>query len=166
MWRFVKKRNNESEDERRVRTINVWHFVLIVFIVIWMAGAYLYLNKKTELSLVTPPVLLVNGSNSNLDLTNFFGLAATNNPLIPSIKPLTNSTASPMFETKPRYDAGDVVVVKYFYVQAVIVEKVGQDSYAILYKDHNHVLQKIVLPKAFLLSLSAGTLNPFSLLID
>ena len=71
---------------------------------------------------------------------------------------------------KDEYRFGDVVVIKYFYVEAVVMDRdrvlpLG-DSYTILYKDRNHVLQKITLPKTMLMAPVEGVLSPASLLVD
>lgn len=161
MWKFAPEQKNGTDDERKVRNINIWHFFLIAFIVIWVTGAYFCLSKKPDLSLTNS---LLDSKPTNFE--NLFTFFPTNNSFIHRGQSLTNPLSASIFYTKHSYKPGDVVIVKYFHVQAVILEKVGQDSYCIIYKDHNHVLQKIVLPKIFLLFPSVGILPLFSLLID
>lgn len=149
-------------DEKRIRNINFWHFILFAFIVVWVGGAYLYLDNKTEI-ISNHPSLIVIGEPSSINLTNFFQFNSSNPP-----SHLLNSLVKQPFITKPEYHPGDIVVVKFFYVEAIVIEKSSpaRDDYEIMYKDHNHVLQKISLPKEMLMYPSEGVLNPVSLLVD
>lgn len=155
-------------DEQKVRSINFWHFILISFIILWVAGAYIYLEKKTDVSLTRPPVILLDSGNA-LDMTNFFSVSATNTTLFQKQLGGTNTPQlNDMFQVREKYFFGDVIVVKYFYVEALILGKTSStsDEYDILYKDHNHVLQKISLPREMLMAPASGLLNPMSLLVD
>lgn len=77
----------------------------------------------------------------------------------------TNSAgAAPIYEQKGSYDVKDLVIVNYFFVEGIVVDKQG-NNYTVMYKDHNRVLQKITVPKEFLLSPTADVkLNPAVLL--
>lgn len=150
-----------EEYEKKVKSINIWHFLLITFIVLWMAGAYIYLNKKTNLSISNAPVLLIDGGG-----TNFFRVSDTNTPIFSTNISTNPFPPPPIFEVKPKYEVGDVVIVKFFYVKAVVVGKDTSDYYEILYKDQERTLHKITLPRVFLMSPAPGVLNPVSLLVD
>lgn len=164
MWKFQRKvKELETPDEKKVRSIGVWHFVLMAFIVLWMVGAYIYLDKKSDVTVGSPPVIVLD-SSGGVTLTNFF-TAGTNSQMLPA---LPTVGTKPSYEVKAKYSFGDVVVVKYFYVTGVIIDKslpVG-DSYTVLYKDHNHVLQKVVLPRTMLMTPTDGSFSPVSLLVD
>jgi hypothetical protein len=135
---------------------SVGHYLLIAFIVVWVVGAYFFLDNSPVA--IPNPVPILDASGG-LDLTNLFGLLSTNELIIP--KP-------PAFEVRDKYVFGDIVVVKFFYIHAVVLEKssFGSDSYTILYKDRNHVLQKVVLSRDLLMAPANGTVNPISLLVD
>jgi len=159
MWKFAqKKQHPKTPDEKQIRSFEIWYFVLVGFIVIWMMGAYVYLDKKTDVTLSNPPVVVLDAVNG-IDMTNFFQVKSNQTQLFPK-------TARPMFEIRDKYEVGEVVVVKYFYVEAVVLEKQAGDSYVIMYKDHNHTLQKIAIPRTLLMCPAEGVLNPVSLLVD
>lgn len=158
----LKFNSPETSDEKKIRSINFWHFVLVLFIVLWMGGAYIYLDKKTEIA-NRLPLVLIGDAASGVNMTNFFQVNPTNSSLFP-----TNYIFKQPFRMKTEHRFGDVVVVKFFYVEAVVLEKSSptSDYYDIVYKDHNHVLQKISLPAEMLMVPVDGMLNPVSLLVD
>ncbi len=162
VWEKLKKKVEEIPDEKKIRSISIWHFVLVAFIVLWMVGAYVYLDKKTQMSIAAPPVIVLDEA-AGITLTNFFQINSTNRQLSPAAR----NPTKPLFEIREKYFLGDVVVVKYFYVEAIVIgnSAVG-DDYVILYKDHNHTLQKISLPRALLMAPADGFLNPVSMLVD
>lgn len=168
MWNLLRyKRREDTSEEKKLRSINFWYVLLLSFIILWVAGAYVYLYKKTDDALLTsPPIVLVEGLGgiSPDEFTNFFTMNSSNmNSLLPEL-----SSKPPLFEAKEVYEIGEIVVVRYFYVEAVIIDRSypGGNSYTILYKDHDHALRTINLPKNLLMSPKNGVLNPFSLLID
>lgn len=153
-----KKVKVETPDEKRIRNFNFWNAILIIFIVIWLAGAFVYLDKKTDIKNPNPPIVVLDSADG-LVLSNMFSLGEKTNQVFPDV--------TSKFELREKYDVGDIIVVKFFYVEGVIMEKnTTSDSYTIIYKDHNHVLQLITLPRQFLLYPKAGVLNPVSLLVD
>lgn len=162
MLPILKRHISETPDEKKIRSINFWHFILILFIILWMGGAYIYLNKKVDV-INHPPLVLIGDAASGIDMTNFFKANPTNTQLFS-----TNGTNRPLFYSKDEYQFGDIVVVKFFYVEAIVIEKSGptSDDYDILYKDHDHVLQRISLPAKMLMVPADGMLNPVSLLVD
>ena len=160
MWNLNRKSIQETPDEKKVRSSNFWYILLVAFIVLWMTGAYIYLDKKTDVTIGNPPVIVLDAVNG-IDMTNFFRANPSQTQLYP-----TNNIPRPMFEVRENYNLGDVVVVKYFYVEAVVLEKQAGDSYVIMYKDHNHTLQKIAIPRTLLMYPADGVLNPVSLLVD
>ena len=164
MWKLQDK-DSKTLDEKKVKNIGVWHFILVAFIVIWMAGAYVFLEQKTRTIVANPPVVVLD-STAGIDFSNFAQIG-TNASRIYLSKD-NEQRNRPDFEVKERYEIGEIIVVKYFYVEAVIVDKtlpIG-NAYTILYKDHNHVLQKITLPREMLMAPAEGVLNPVSLLVD
>ncbi len=154
-----------SPDEKKVRTFGIWHFILVAFIIIWMVGAYTFLKEKVDVTYDASPIIVLDsGGNINL-LTNLFEPQLKTNAVKSQTE--TNAMTMPSVVVKPEYHYGDIVIIKYFYVEGVVLGKsaVG-DDYTVVYKDHNHVLQKISLPRTMLLSPTNGALNPISLLID
>jgi len=161
MWKFVQKIHApKSVDEKQVRSFEIWYLVLVAFIVVWIMGAYVYLDKKTDVTIGNPPVVVLDAVNG-VNLTNFFQVNSNQTQLYPK-----NPLPHPMFTIREQYEVGEIIVVKYFYVEAVVVEKQANDFYVVMYKDHNHVLQKLALPRAMLMYPAEGVLNPVSLLVD
>lgn len=157
MWKEeVNKKAPESSDEKKVRSVNFWYIVLVVFIVVWMGGSFLYLNHKTHDLANNPPVTIIDAAGG-IDLSNLSKIGTNQIP-----------GKSSLFTVKETYTFGDTVIIKYFYVKAVVLDKAAAlgDSYNLIYKDHNHVLQKITLPREMLLAPMEGTLPPSSLLVD
>jgi hypothetical protein len=150
------KKLAEMTDEKKVQSSNFWNFLLIAFIVLWMVGAYLYLDGKSDVAMDISPVVVLD-SVTSLNLTNFFQASSTNFPVGKSA-----------FINKEKYSYGELVIVKAFYVEALVIEvpPIGGTDYTLLYKDHNHVLQKIILPKTMLMSPVNGGIDPVSLLVD
>lgn len=150
----------ETSDEKRVKNGNFWYVILIAFIVLWMFGAYYYLHTKNQLN-TNPPVVVLD-STSGIDIGGFF----RTNPISSKLSLTNSSLVQPMYGVRSHYDVGDIIIVKYFYVEAVVLGKNAGDSYVVLYKDHNHTLQRVSLPRIMLLSPVDGVLNPASLLVD
>lgn len=165
VWENIKKKVESVSDEKKVRSISVWHFLLMAFIVVWMVGAYIYLDQKSDANVAAPPVVVLDTADG-INLTNLFQSSPTNMQLVKRTSDPSKPSKA-MFELKPKYSLGDVVVVKYFYVEAIVVGTPAMgDEYIILYKDHNHTLQKISLPRMFLMAPAEGVLNPVSMLVD
>jgi hypothetical protein len=106
----------------------------------WVIGSYLYLNRKpTE----TGYVVVEN------TITNLF--------------PSPNDTQQNphKFKIKSKYERGDIVFIKFFHIQAAVITEVTTDTYMVLYRDANHVLQQTTLHREFLLSPPDGIWNTF-----
>jgi hypothetical protein len=146
----------ETPDEKRIRSMNLWYFALIGFVCVWVTGAYLYFSKKDS----SPKSSSAIDVSGDLSFSNFMTLT-NKSPLLVN----TMARESSLFTEKKTYSLGDIVVIRYFYVAGVVLEKHG-DYYDVVYKDHNHTLQKITLTKAMLLSPKDGVLNPVSMLVD
>lgn len=163
MWKFMREPKTCSPAEKKTRTFGAWHFILIVFVVTWMISAYVFLKDGVDdvIHDVSPAIVLDEHGKINLFPNLFEPRMRTN-----KIQVDTNSTM-PSIVVKPDYHYGDIVIIKYFYVGGVVLSKsaVG-DDYTVMYKDHNHVLQKISLPRTMLLSPTNGALNPISLMVD
>ena len=166
MWILTKETpdtNSGTPDERKLRSVNFWYVLLLSFIIVWMCGAYLYLYTKTENS-ASPPIVLIEGGGVDLNsISNLFSVNA------PPVSTNDLKGAKPLFVTKEDYSIGEVVIVKYFYVEAVVIDKSipNGSAYTLLYKDHNHTLRTIKLSKTLIMApADTGSLNPVSLLVD
>lgn len=162
---------NVENEEKRVRRLNRWMIILVSFMVLYSILMLVIIDQKTEraMQLQSHPVVMIDPNTMSITSTAYTNLihpvALHNTTNIPPV-PITNS-AKPMYEQRDKYEIGDFVVINYFYVEGIIIEKLSGDVYKILYKDHNHTLQKIELHKQFLLyPTSYNVVNPVSLLVD
>jgi hypothetical protein len=162
----------DRSDRSDIKSLNRWLIGLAVVIIIWAAGIIMYVDKKTSPSNYPLPVIMVDSitgkvidpAYTNLFHNSIFG-EISNDVNISDIKTSKNAV-KPLFEEKDSYNIKDFVIVNYFYVEGIVVNKSG-NIYTIMYKDHNHVLQKVTLSKEFLLSpTSHNSVSPLSLLID
>ena len=155
MWsELQKKLNTETPDEKKVRHFNYWYLLLIGFIVVWMVGSFIYLNPKTYDVTSNSPVTILDAAGG----INLSALTQTE----------TNYTkATLQCVVRDHYVFGDIVIIKFFQIRAVVLDKAAtsSDSYNIIYKDHVHTLQRITLPRAMLLSPANGA-PPISLWDD
>ena len=166
-------------DTIQLKNLNEWLGVLVVFIILWSIGLLLYVDQKVDSTANHPlPVIVVDGPSgriNNAAYTNLFppsmnvkaGTIETRPPrVVNSTKTNVVTAPKPMFETRDSYEIREFVIVNYFYVEGIVTEKKG-DDYTVMYKDHNHVLQKVTVPKSFLLvPTSYNNVNPVSLLVD
>lgn len=144
----------KEKDHAQLKTLNRWLMALVAFIVIWVAGLYFYIDTETH---PKPPIPVISIDPITGKITN-----AAQPKLLPNS---TNTVAKPMFEQKDSYDKMDFVIINYFFISGLVVDRHGND-YTIMYKDSNHVIQKIIVPKELLLSpTSAYAVNPASLLV-
>jgi len=143
MWKKDQSKEKfTTEDERKVKNINVWSFFLLLFVVVWMAGSYIYLNRRADVSI--PPVII-------LDEAQKIGLTNSHFP------PKNPTAAKSSFEIRETYNVGDTVIVSYFYVEGIVVKKSALgDEYTIMYENHNHTLELITLPRTFLMAPSTS----------
>ena len=119
----------------------------------------------------TPSIILIDPDNTTAALIPS-GMSNIIHPMFSvrevstNASPVPKTETSPAFKMKESYQRGDLVIVNYFYVEAIVVEKLVGDKYLVMYKDHNHVLQQTCLHRDFLLSPAPGTVSPVSLLVD
>jgi len=147
-----------SEDTNKLKNLNRWMIVLLVFIIVWSIGILFVFNKPTTTSADTTPIALID---------NYFGKINNNNRInLVHQKSSTNNIYRAMYEQKTSYELMDFVVINYFFIEGLITEKHGND-YVVMYKDHNRVLRTITVPTELLLvPTSYNVVNPFSLLSD
>jgi len=139
-------------DTIELKKLNKWLLALVVFIVVWSVGLLLYVDQRVDhVRSTTPAIITVDthsGKISNPAHMNLFPPAMQTK----QTKELTNGNLSkPVYEQKQTYEVMDFVVINYFFINGLIAEKSG-DEYVVLYKDHNHVLQKVTVPRTLLLS--------------
>lgn len=163
-----------KNEKTELKTLNRWLIFLMVIAIIWTAGVLLYVDNRTAPTNHPLPIIMVDSvtgkivdpAYTNLFITQAIGLPVQNKNISNFIEK-TNNVTKPMFEQKASYEIKELVVVNYFYVEAIVVTKVGTSSYTVMYKDHNHVLQLVTLPKELLLSpTSQYSVSPVSLLVD
>lgn len=164
----------EFKEKSEIKILNRCLILITVIIILWAAGIIMYVDKKTDPTISSHPLSIIMIDTNTWKIvdpryTNFFpetmigSISKNTNAL--SIKRPTN-IIKPMFENREVYNVKDFVIINYFYVEGIIIEKAG-DNYTVMYKDHNHVLQCITISKDFLLSpTSRNSISPFSLLID
>lgn len=154
--------SQSPKDKADLKSLNRWLGILVVFIILWGIGMFFYVEKKTEQVANRPiPVVMLDPASGKIT-----SIAYTN--LVPSsfTAPAKTNDVSihPSFEQKKSYENMDFVVINYFFVAGLVVEKNG-NNYTVMYKDHNHVLQKTIVPVEMLLSpTSYNGVNPLSLL--
>lgn len=164
-------KSKETNEEQTLSKLNRWLTVIIVFMIIYAVGVLVLIDQKTEDSIKKHPMIMLDMSSSNIDanaFSNFFSTAAANlNKSLPSDSDKTPTPKKPMFEQKESYELGDFVVINFYYTEGIVIENPMKNHYRVMYKDHNHVLQSIVLNKMFLLSpTSAYPVSPTSFLIE
>lgn len=159
-------------DKSELKILNRWLVVLTVAIILWAAGVIIYVDKRISPVNHPLPIIMVDVNTGKVvdpAYTNLFHDSVigqlAKEVSIADIKEPSNAT-KPLFEHKDTYNVKDFVVVNYFYVEGIIVEKSG-NNYTVMYKDHNHVLQKLTISKEFLLSpTSQNSVSPVALLVD
>lgn len=160
------------KDKTEIKTLNRWLIALAVIIILWAAGIIMYVEKRTSPSNHPLPIIMVDADTGRVidpAYTNLFNNSVLNDISktvnMSDIKAPSNAT-KPLFEQKDHYNIKDFVVINYFYVEGIVVNRSGNE-YTVMYKDHNHVLQKIDISVEFLLSpTSQNSVSPVSLLID
>lgn len=150
----------KENDSAKLKNLNRWLFALVVFIVIWSVGIFVYIDRKPQPPKPPIPVIMVDPITGKV--TNV-AHAKIVPPTFASVSKKTNDV-NPMFEQKGSYEKMDFVIINYFFITGLVVERQG-DNYTIMYKDHNRVLQRIIVPVELLLSPTAAYgVNPASLL--
>jgi len=148
---------NVSTDSAQLNNLNRWLVALIVFIGVWTIGMIVYVQYKTEPSqaAVTPLVQVdtTSGKVTNAAYVNLFPKAIATGKIVKSA-----------YERREVYQVMDFVIINYFFVEGLIVEKNGSD-YTVLYKNEEGTLQKITVSRELLIAPAAGTVvNPASLM--
>lgn len=156
-----------SEQTDKENNLNKWLAGLVGAIIVWTIGVLFYIDNKIEPK--SPPIntiilvdketgKIINPAYTNLFLPQFVKSSNTNKSTQNSIN------RKPAFEHKDTYSVEEFVIINYFYVEGIVVEKSG-DLYTVMYKDHNHTLQKVTVTKELLLS-PTSYISPVSLLVD
>lgn len=151
-----------GKDTAQLKNLNRWLIGLIAFIIIWSVAIIFYVDKKTEERLPVPILMFdpSSGKITNMAYSNLFPTNFIANPE-PS---KTNEIVKPLFEQKDRYEEMEFVIINYFFISGMVVERSG-NNYTVMYRDYNRVLQKIIVPKEMLLSpTSSAGVNPTALL--
>lgn len=150
-----------SKDTVQLQTLNRWLIGCVCFIVAWSIALFFYIDKKTQ-DRGPLPVIMVDpttGKISNPQYTNLF----PKNFVLPS-DGKTNDVVKPLYEQKDEYQKMDFVIINYFFIPGLIVDKSG-DSYTVMYRNYNRDLETITVPREMLLSPTAAAgVNPASLL--
>lgn len=153
--------DNTGKDTAQLKTLNRWLLGCLVFIIVWSVAIFFYVNKKTEEKSPIPVIMVdpTTGKITNVSYTNLFPA----NFVAPT-PTATNQVVKPMYEQKDSYEKMDFVIINYFFVSGLVVDKNG-DNYTVMYRDYNRVLQKIIVPKELLLApTETAPVNPAALL--
>ena len=149
----------DNRDQTNFTTLNRWLIALVIGIIIWIIGIVILIEQKADRTIMSTPPVIPKILSSNV--------VASATATVTTIKSNSFNKVKPLFEQKKSYDVQDVIIINHFWVEGIVVEKLNENTYTIMYKDHNHVLQKITLPKEFLLSpTSKNSISPISLLVD
>lgn len=154
-------KDNRGGDTAQLKTLNRWLIGCLIFIIIWSITIFFYVNKRTEVKSQVPIIMVdqTTGKITNLGYTNLFPSSFVSSPQSP-----TNEVVKPMYEQKDSYDKMDYVIINYFFIGGLVVDRNG-DNYTVMYRDYNRVLQTVTVPKQMLLSpTAAAPVNPAALL--
>lgn len=130
--------DNDLQVDKQVKQINTYICMLVLITILWAIVSFWYISEK-QISIPKFIDTLTNPTNEVVT-----GGTSTNI----SIKPTDQS-----------YNKHDIVIIKFFFIEGIIIEKT-KDLYVILYKDQHNVLQKITLPEDLLFKPSAELLFP------
>jgi hypothetical protein len=148
----------KEKDVNQLKKLNRLLVALVAFVLVWSVGMFFYIDRKPDAPKPAIPVIMIDrvtGKVTNVEHAKLL-------PQLPPAK--TNEVGKSMFEQKDSYDKMDFVIINYFMIAGIVVDRTGND-YTIMYKDNNRVLQRIIVPKEFLLSPTAAYgVNPASLL--
>lgn len=149
-----------KKTDAQLKHLNRWLIALVIFIVIWTLGVFIYLYQKPSPPIPPVPFIAIdysNGKITNSAHTNLF-------PKSFGGQSKTNEYVSPLFEQRSSYEKMDFVIINYFFIAGLVVDRQG-DNYTVMYKDYNKVLQRIIVPVELLLyPTSSYGVNPASLL--
>lgn len=138
-----------SGETTQITILNRWLIGLVVFIIVWSSSMFFYMKPRPDVS-ATPPAITLS-SNSTV---------YSNSVPLKSLVKNTN-TVNPEFVKKDSYVPQEIVVINYFYVKAIVLEKHGK-NYKVMYEDFNRDLQITTIPGDMLLSPTSAAANPFS----
>lgn len=151
----------KEKDTVQLKNLNRWLLALVGFIIVWSVGIFFYIDKKPDPTKPPIPVIMIDPTTGKVTNVAHAKIVPTTFVSLPKT---TNEVSKPMYEQKDSYEKMDFVIINYFFIAGLVVEKQG-DNYTVMYKDYNRVLQRVIVPKEFLLSpTSAMAVNPASLL--
>ena len=133
--------------EKSIKKLNRWLIGLIVFIIVY---------SLLVLYIITPTIVPDNHSNISMGIDSI-SYSNINNPVILQTNlislVITNITPvfSTMFTQKDSYEIGDFVIVNFFYIEGIIIEKISTNRYKVLYRNNFRALTTVVLRKELLL---------------
>jgi hypothetical protein len=146
-------------DATQLKNLNRWLIGLVGFMLIWTVGIFAYVDKKPAKEMPPIPVISIDAHTGKI--TN-----VAHNKLFPKTfgVPFSPTNSAPMFVQKDNYEKMDFVIINYFFVAGIVVDNQG-GNYTVMYRDANRCLQRIVVPREFLMvPTSAYGVNPTSLL--
>jgi hypothetical protein len=153
------KTQSAKPDSTQLKNLNRWLIGLVAFMLIWTVGILAYVDKKPEKEMPPIPVIRIDPHTGKI--TN-----VAHSKLVPktSAVKFSPTNSSPVFVQKDSYEKMEFVIINYFFVSGIVVDS-SAGNYTIMYRDANRCLQKIEVPREFLLSpTSAYGVNPTSLL--
>ena len=148
---------NVPKESDQLNSLNRLLALLVAFIIGWSVFIFFYVQKRTDDLKPTPQIVYLDpnsGTITNTAYANLFPHTAVSHP----------SGGKPLYEEKSSYEVMDYVIINYFFVEGLVVDKKG-DNYTVMYKDYNRVLQRIIVPRQMLLVPAPGTaIAPTSLI--
>lgn len=140
MWNYTVEK--EYSDQKNIKYSRILYALVITFVITWMGGVYLYLKDRFDPPHLHDVPVIERGDYA-------FGEFYTkeywdSNP--PPVKPSD-------YTILEKYNIGDIVTIRYFFIEGVVMDKSipTGDNYSVLYRDKNHTLQKIILPRRMLM---------------
>lgn len=158
----------DDTNQSELNKLNFWLKIIVTLFICWSVGVLYYVKVKTENIIEKDiPVIVIDtqtGKLKNIGYSNLFHPTVISN--IFSTNTLNTSTPSPMYIQKKTYDVLDFVIVNYFFVEGIVIERDG-NNYTIMYKNHEHTLVRTIIPGSMLLvPTSNAGVSPVSLLVD
>lgn len=150
---------NASNDDEKLRKLNILLFSLIGFLVLYL------------IVMAYSPTVFMPSTNPNLKIpyiipNSFEGTNTTNIVYVATNilhLPVKMSIKSEDYITQPEYLKGDVVLIKYFNIYGLVIGSslLNKNDYRILYRDNSHALHLVDIPIEFLLKPSTNVIHPF-----
>lgn len=152
------------DSENQLKRLNIFLYSLCTFLLIYCVTMFYTLQIKTDniknvqTTLQTIVMYPKNHQIGGLDTITNTTLVTTNITTPATVVPYNEKT----FVNQKEYLRGDVVLLKYFNIYAVVQDKASVDEYYnIMYRDNNHRLEVFSVPVSFLLKPSANVMTPF-----